>query len=204
MSSASLAAGSSTAENAANTKTNDTTSPSTTADTQKPEAVVDQGTIKLHVYEMIDKASTSVSFPKGKSTLTQEETQKLKSYVNDMKNKYRVDTMIVAAWADRDYPPNGETLGDAASKLAEARAEAVQKALKNGGAGDVDTYKMVERPNWFQKVFATRGAELKGAADSDNWLTDDVAKDIGSKLRAKGGPGKVVVVTRFEDQLAAH
>lgn len=173
---------------------------STTAPTVVKEAA---GTIHYDIYDIIDKSSATVTFNQGKSDLSDAEKKKLQEFVTKMQAEAPVEKFVVAAWADADYPPTGESLPKEAKKLADERAKKVEDALKQAGANKVDAYEMTKRPNWFQKAFSTETAEVKGAARHEPW-TDEVMLKVGDKLRTKGGPGKVAVVARFKGTVSAH
>lgn len=163
-----------------------------------------EGEIEVKLYEIVDKDMTAVKFDQGKATLGESERGTLKEFVSQMKDETKVDRFIVAAWSDQDYPAGENAkLPEAAKKLAEERGEQVEKALKAAGAKDVSVYHMTERPNWIQRTFATKSAEIKGAAKSD-MLADRLIEQIGAKLRSKGGPGQVVVVAKFKDEVLSH
>lgn len=162
-----------------------------------------KGKIRVDIFEVIEKNSDAVTYDQGKSDLTDAEKKDLQAFVSKMQAQAPVEKFVVAAWADADYPASGEELPKEARKLADERAKKVESALKEAGAEKVDAYEMTKRPNWFQKAFATESAEVKGGARQDMW-TDDVMMKVGETLRAKGGPGKTVVVARFKGAVAAH
>jgi hypothetical protein len=155
------------------------------------------------IYDVIEKSSSTVDFEKGKSSLSDAQKAELATFLAEKKAQAAIDKLVVAAWSDQDYPPNGDKLGKGAIDLAQARADAVEQALQDAQADNVEVFLMTERPNWFQKVFATEGAEIKGKTKAE-WLTNEEMVRAGERLRAKGGPGKVVVLVMFEGQVIAH
>ena len=172
------------------------------AQTAAPAVQVGEGRIQYKVYEILDKDMTSINFDNASNKLTAAELQKLSNFVATTKNEAKLDTILVAAWSDKDYPSTGK-LSSAEQKLAGRRADAVKAALKKAGASSVSTYNMTERPNWLQKVFSTKTAEVKGGART-HALTNDVVESLGKRLRSDGGPGKVVVVAKFKDEVVSH
>ena len=147
-------------------------------------------------YQLQDKDMTSISFTTNSAKLSKSEIQSVKSFVDREKTAgTKVDSYIVAAWSDQDYTGTKQTSGE--QKLANNRAKAVEKALKDAGAKSVSTYEMTDDPSWIAKVFSTIDAELKGAGRTST--TDEKAlSEIGQTLRSKGGPGKVVVIAKFK------
>ncbi len=160
--------------------------------------------LKTELFKLIDKDTAKVDFDKGSAKISDGERSDLKALVDSLQSDATVETYVVAAWSDKDYPAaNGAKLPAADRKLADARKDAVVKALKALGAKKVEGHSMAEHPTWIAKVFTTSDATVKGAkeanADADQLSTEGVAKQI----KDKGGAGTVVVIAKHAG-IASH
>lgn len=160
--------------------------------------------VKTELFDIMNKETVTVNFKDGSSVVDQGEVNDLKALLTSNKREGKIDSLIIAAWSDKDYPAGqGETLSDADRKLADQRADAVKKTLTSLGAGKVDSYSMAEHPSWIAKTFNTQDAKVKGEGavkDAD----DNLTAQIGKQLKDKGGPGTVVVLVRREGDYSAH
>src|SRR5690606_17748749 len=119
---------------------------------------------KTGVYDLLDKDITTVRFESGSAELSESARSDLRSLVQSVRDDSKVEKVIVASWADKLLPSHSDAkLTEQDRNLANKRSENVEKALKDLGAKDVETYSMAEHPNWIQKTFATDEAEIKGA-----------------------------------------
>jgi len=82
------------------------------------------------------------------------------------------------------------------------RAENIKKALGASAQETIKTYEMTKRPNWIQRAFSTRTAELKGKGLSVT-KNERLLKDIGQRLQDKGGPRTAVIVARFNNEVSS-
>jgi hypothetical protein len=105
---------------------------------------------------------SEIKFEEGKSTLTSEARAELKGFVEEAKKEGKIDEIKLAVWADREYPAADTKAPKADVKLANDRADAIKKYIKNDlKVSDVKTYNMAERPNSLQKMMKTGTAEMK-------------------------------------------
>jgi len=153
--------------------------------------------VQTKTYEMLGKDTTTVSFESSSSDLSDWEKSNLRSVVEAAKRDQKVEKVIVAAWSDEDYPASDQKeLSDSAKELADERAKAIETALEEYGADNVEVHSMAERPNWFADTFNLRSAQIKRGTAAEGAAQDEQANKIGETLRNKGGPGKAVVIVR--------
>lgn len=121
---------------------------------------------KNNVSAYTEEQVGQISFGEGRTTLTQAEREEIDQLVTKFKTSDRIDEIKVLAWADREYPVQGEKASKADITLAKKRSEAVKDYLKKvHKISDVDTYNMAERPNSMQKLFETGSYEVKTSAE---------------------------------------
>ena len=68
---------------------------------------------------------------------------------------------------------------------------------------NIDTYEMTKQPNWIQRAFSTDTAEVKNKGKTFT-ANDQLLKEIGRKLRSSGGPGTVVIVAKFKNEVLVN
>jgi hypothetical protein len=91
----------------------------------------------------------------------------------------------------------------AANKTGVSRADRIKSSLKAAGAANIDTFEMTKQPNWIQRAFSTETAEIKNKGLS---VTHDekLLKEIGQRLRSKGGPRTAIIVAKFKNEVLSH
>lgn len=156
--------------------------------------------VKNTYYEILDKDTSTLSFDKNQSGISESQRSDLKALVNKAMQDSNVEKFIVAAWSDKEYPAaKSVELGKGDKKLAEARKDNAAKVLKELGANDVDAYSMAKNPSWISKVFQTDESRLKGEVKEKNKDKDSddlLVEKTGEQLRKLGGPGKIVVIVK--------
>jgi len=146
-----------------------------------------------------------VSFVPNSSNLTKTYQQQLKNTLDLARTDgTQLNRVIVAAWSDSDLPISSDiTLPDAAIKLADERARAIETVLKELGVARVDTHSMAEHANWLERLFNTTDAQIK-----DTFQNKDTAKSASSllteQLISQGGPQKALVLIFRETPSLAH
>lgn len=153
--------------------------------------------------QLIDKDSVTVNFAPGSSDVTPQEKDKLRNLIESAKKEAPTDRFIVAAWSDKEFPAEGAELSKEDRDLAKRRGSAVKEALQDLRVGSIDTYSMATHPSWISRTFGRNDASIKtgGGRTTEK---NEVATQIGQKLRSEGGPGTAVVVVRFENQGTSH
>lgn len=143
-------------------------------------------------FEEVDRNAISVYFDKGSANLSSLEKQRILDWATIVKDQ-NAAAPIVASWADKAYPSGKESLSKADRDLAEKRGQAVKDVLNQAGSKPAEVFNMADKPNWFQRVFATESARIKGEVKAKSWesKTDDMVAQI---LHRRGGPSKAVIM----------
>lgn len=165
------------------------------------QAVIEKEEIRFvdHVYQILDKDMVKISFDDNAAVLSDSALTGISSFVKETKDEAKVERYLVASWSDADYPVKGQ-LSKGQKKLALERSEHIKKALGAAGANHIDTFEMTSQPNWIQRAFSTDTAEIK---DKGLNMTNDekLLKEIGKRLREKGGPRTAVIVAKFKNEV---
>ncbi len=171
---------------------------------QRTADEIDAADYDAFISKLISSDMTVIEFEKGSDKLSSAAKDKLAALAKATRNDKNIDALVVAAWADVDYPAaKGEQVSDAERKLADNRKNEVERVLEKANADDVSSYSMAEQPGWIAKTFNTEGALIKNKGKK---LTDQSRLEaaIGKRIRGAGGPGKAVVVVRYDTDVVAH
>lgn len=168
------------------------------------EAVVEKAEIRIveHIYQIFDKDMVKVTFDENSASLSDTSMTALADFVKATKDESKVERYLVAAWADKDFPAKGE-LSKAQRKLADTRADHIKKALGAAGATKIDTFEMTKQPNWIQRAFSTETAEIKDKGLSATY-NQKLLKEVGQRLRDKGGPRTAIIVAKFKNEVLSR
>ena len=153
------------------------------------------------LFQILDKDLIKISFVDGSAVLSNESLTALADFAKATSSESKVDRYIVATWADQEYPASGELSRDQRS-LADLRSKHIEKALGAAGAQKIHTFEMTKRPNWIQRAFSTETAEIKNKGRNTT-RNERLLKEIGQRLRDKGGPRTAVVVARFKNEVSS-
>lgn len=174
------------------------------AQTPRDGVAADVAEYDVYLKDLMDNKITTITFEKNDLRLSSDAKESLTALAKATKGNKNVDALVVAAWSDANYPAaKGQQLSDANRKLADARKDEIERFLKKAGANDVSAYSMAEQPSWISKTFNTEGALIKNKGRK---LTDESKLEaaIGQRIRDAGGPGKGVVVIKFDTDVVAH
>lgn len=141
---------------------------------------------------------TSISFDKGSAALSEANRAKLRELASKTQNSGKVDEYKVLAWADREFPAEGQKAGRADIDLAKARAESVRKFLEDDldAKADVEKFNMAERPGSMASWFGTETSKVKNTFESTGAAPNDVgprASVIGNKA------SQALILVDYED-----
>ena len=162
------------------------------------------------LFEATDRNVTVVHFAAGKDEFTAAEQTKILEAVNEVKKAGKISNILVAAWADKEYPGSkDEKLTRDDEALAKGRAAKIKGFLKDKKIGaSIDTYSMAIYPSWLSRTFRTKEARLKQAVPATSLIgrsRDTLALEYyGKMLRDRGGPSTAVVVIREKSETGAH
>jgi hypothetical protein len=152
-------------------------------------------------YQLLDKDLLTIKFDKDSAVLSDSSLAALSDFAKTTQGESNIDQYIVASWADQDYPAKGE-LSASRRKLANLRAQNIKKVLETAASEKIKTFEMTKRPNWIQRAFNTETAELKNKG-SNYTQNERLSKEIGQRLRDKGGPDTAVIVARFKNEVSS-
>ncbi len=141
---------------------------------------------------------TAVQFDRGQSVLNEAN----KKYLNELAKKAsrtgrEIDEIKILAWADREYPAEGEKTKTRDVILANERANVIRKFMKDGlnASEPFDIFNMAKKPGKMDEL-------LK---DEEFRVKEDVADSGVSATRLPGGQtsytkaGKVLVIIDYKE-----
>lgn len=146
------------------------------------------------LYDLVDKDMTTVNFARGGFALSEAELRNIRAVYKSVLADAQVSRIIVAAWPDREGIQKDEKLPEAQVSLAQKRAEAIKKVLREMSDRTIESYNMAEDASWIEKTFRTKDARVKEALTSPEASNDAAAKSLAATLEAKGGPGRALVI----------
>ncbi len=135
---------------------------------------------------------TTISFPEKSAALTDEAKQELIKLIKDAKSNGTISEVQVAAWSDNPAPRAKEELSKPDRKLAESRAQAVNKYLSGRAKVSITTHNMAERASWLARAFETTDAELK--TEIGRGGDAPMSKSEFQIFKNNGKPSKAVVL----------
>lgn len=131
-----------------------------------------------------------IDFRRGGTRLSQAEKKELASLVKDARAAGKIQDVKVLAWADKDYEASGLTAPKSEVKLADMRADAVKKYIRDSlKVSEVDSHNMAKQPDAMARLFKTDDYQLKtGALEGD-----------GALFKPEPSPQKAVVLVEIEE-----
>ena len=139
-------------------------------------------------------SSTVISFESGKSTLTKESKEKLKSLLSEAKAKGVLDEVQIATWSDNPIPADKKALSKADRELASRRSRSLKNYIEKPlGFTDITIHNMAERSTWLSRMFETNDAELKNEITKGS--DSPMSKEEFKTFKDNGKPSVAVVLT---------
>ena len=143
---------------------------------------------------------TVISFKEGQTQIEPEEQQKLRTLAATAK-KYgkSVDEFRVLAWADKDDPTQELSKDSPELAIANARALAVRKYLKEElkTRADIEVHNMARKPSSFNEVLKGDDFEIKTTFEN----TGAASLGDGPKSSLAGSKAsKVIILVRYEQK----
>lgn len=140
---------------------------------------------------------TVIDFPQGKNALNDIEKQKLRQLAGAANARGDVKEIQVLAWADREYPAEGQKVGKNDKKLADDRLSAVKDFFKKDlqAKADVDLHNMAQRPGFFAETFNSQDNKTKTSFEN----IGAAPNDVGSRQALVGNKAsKAVILVKYE------
>lgn len=144
-----------------------------------------------------DRNIASVSFQSGQSDISANNAATLRSSINAAQQNGEIQKAVVAAWPDQLGTQNSNT-NQVTQNLAQQRADAIERQLKDSGIQNVQTHVMTDsEPTWVESTFSAVPNPM-GTDSTASTGTNATADQVRSILREEGGPGKAVVILQSE------
>ncbi|WP_413560702.1 hypothetical protein [Bdellovibrio sp. HCB209] len=140
---------------------------------------------------------TVIDFPKGKNTVTDTQKQKLRELAGVANATGEVKEIQVLAWADREYPAEGQKVSGGDKKLADDRIASVKDFLKKDlqTSADVDGHNMAQRPGFFADLVNSQDNKTKNTFES----IGAAPNDVGSRQALTGNKAsKAVILVKYQ------
>lgn len=140
---------------------------------------------------------TVITFAPGQNGLADAEKSKLRELAATAQQHGRVAEITVLAWADKEYPVEGQKVASRDSKLADQRGESIKNYLKKdmNTSFDVEAHNMAKRPGFFSEVAKTNDFEVKTSFEN----TGAAPNDVGPRAALTGNKAsKAVVLVKYE------
>lgn len=140
---------------------------------------------------------TVIDFPQGKNTVTDTEKQKLRQLAGVANARGDVKEIQVLAWADREYPAEGQKVSSNDKKLADDRVAAVKDFFKKDlqSDADVDGHNMAKRPGLFAEMVNSQDNKTKSTFEN----IGAAPNDVGNRQALSGNKAsKAVILVKYE------
>ncbi|WP_413580951.1 hypothetical protein [Bdellovibrio sp. HCB288] len=140
---------------------------------------------------------TVIDFPEGKNTVSEAEKVKLRQLAGAANAHGEIKEIQVLAWADREYPAEGQKVPSNDKKLADDRLSAVKDFFKKDmqSEADIDVHNMAKRPNFFSELVNSNDNKTKNTFES----IGAAPNDIGPRQALMGNKAsKAVVLVKYE------
>ena len=137
--------------------------------------------------------NTTITFERGKATLTSDSETKLRELVKEAREAGKIDEVKVAVWSDNPALREGEEQSKTDKELADGRAKAIQKCLKQHKVTDVESYNMAERASWLARTFNTEAADFKSETGRGNKAP--MFREEFQIFKTNGNSSKAVIVS---------
>ena len=90
-----------------------------------------QPDVELATARMVGASQVGpVFFDPGKNSLSNEEKKELRTFFTSLRESEKIKSVRVLSWGDREYPAKDEKVSSKQISLAQDRAEAIKKFLK--------------------------------------------------------------------------
>ncbi len=139
-----------------------------------------------------------LNFKKGVSKISAVDQESIEALVTSIKEKkQKIDQAHIAVWSDRAFSM-AAALPQKDRDLAEERIATIEDELESRfGIGNVESYNMAQRSNWFARAYGSSDKELKTLFATQG-APANVAPEDFQTVKAKGGPTKAVILIELE------
>lgn len=141
---------------------------------------------------------TTLVFNKGKSQLNTDSKEHLKALaIRAHKNQKPIEEIRILAWADQEYPDNGEVKSKNSDViLAGERAQKIRDFLEEDlkEENDIDAYNMAKRPDLLSKLLRNDEYDVKEAFETIGTTSTRLPDGSVSYTKAS----KAIVIVDYE------
>jgi predicted lipoprotein with Yx(FWY)xxD motif len=140
---------------------------------------------------------TVVNFPQGQDTLSNAELSKLRELSATAQQHGKVQEIQVLAWADREYPVDGQKVSAKDSDLADNRAVTIKDYLKKdlNTSADIESHNMAKRPGVFAELVKSDDFAVKSTFED----TGAAPNDVGTRQALVGNKAsKAIILVKYE------
>ena len=140
-----------------------------------------------------------LNFSRGGTDLSEVDREALRELTRSMKEKkQKIEEAHVAVWSDRAFSET-TSLPLKDRELADARIVLIEDVLESKfGIGNVQSYNMSRRSNWFARAWSLNSKEIKTLFAMKSAPANVTPEDFQT-LKTKGGPMKAVVLFELEN-----
>lgn len=138
-----------------------------------------------------------VSFDKGQEQLTRAEKQKIRALAQEASKRGTIAEYKIMAWADKEYPTQGQSVLTKDARLADKRADGIKEYLEKDLKvdKDIENHNMAKRPGVFAEMVKSDDFELKTTFEQTG--AAPVAKAPVDTL-TDSKVSKAVILVRYE------
>lgn len=138
-----------------------------------------------------------INFKKGTKTLSSADKEKIRKLSSEAPQLGKIAEFEVLAWADREYPTEGQKATKPESSLAEDRASNIKDFLKKDlkTTESVNSHNMAKRPGVFAEVFKSKDYKLKNTFEATGAAPGDHDSAI-DKIESKAS--KALILVKYE------
>lgn len=138
-----------------------------------------------------------IDFSRGGKTLDEGDKEKLRKLTSTAPHSGKIAEYEVLAWADREYPTEGQKATSQEVDLAQGRAEAIKDFMKKdlSTTESVNNHNMAKRPGALAEMFKTDDYKTKSTFQGTGAAPGDHATAI-NKIENKAS--KAVIFVKYE------
>lgn len=144
-------------------------------------------------FRSFERGIAVIGFAPESAILSEAEETHIRMFLANLKAGEPLDKLIIAAWSDdKSSGSKSSQPKPVSEKLARERAQAIAAFLEKEGTDRVETHTMGRHPRWLIKAFPLL------AMPSGSSRSHQAEAKLLNALLEKGGPGKALILTKYE------
>lgn len=165
----------------------------TFAETQYSEIISPE--VKKAAEALGASVASEVTFDVGSHSLKQEELVELANAVKEAQKTNKIKEVQVVAWADVEYPAEGQSGTNSTIKLANRRAKAIENFLKQDlEISKVKKINMAKQPSYLQEALGTKTADVKHALVNSGAVPTSPSNEVN--IKGKASKALILIYTK--------